>query len=74
MERKPYLELCQKYATNKKSGLVLYDGSRYYARAYMLHFDETGNALHTAVLMDTKANAEIYCKLERVEEFEKINF
>lgn len=66
MERKRYLELCQRNAVQPKSVVVWLDGIGYYPIEYRLGFDASGKTVHTAVLKDIKANSFINCDLERV--------
>ena len=81
MDRKLYLELCQKVSV-LKSGIcgikenvpnelmVVYNGIKYYPIAYQLSFDDKGNIRHTAILHDLKANSITSAALERVEKYE----
>ena len=82
MDRKLYLELCQKVSVLKSGVLgikenvpddlkVVHNGIIYYPQAYKLSFDNKGGVLHTAILHDLKANAIIECNLERVEKYEQ---
>ena len=67
MERKLYLELCQRQAM--KSGvLVEYSGIAYHPYAYELKFQSDGKIKHTAILKEQKSNSLVYCKLEDVNE------
>ena len=67
MERKLYLELCQRQAM-KGGVLVEYDGIAYHPYAYELKFQSDGKIKHTAILKDQKANCLVYCRLEDVKE------
>ena len=67
MERKLYLELCQRQAM-KGSILVKYDGIAYQPYAYELKFQPDGKIKHTAILKETKSNCLLYCRLEDVKE------
>ena len=67
MERKLYLELCQRQAT-KGSVLVEYDGVSYHPYAYELKFQTDGKIKHTAILKEQKTNCLLYCRLEDVKE------
>ena len=78
MERKKYLELCQRCAVLEAGVLgikknvpkelcVVYDGIVYYPVAYRLSFDKAGYAVHTAVLHSLSANSTTDAKLEKVE-------
>ena len=71
MERKRYLELCQRNAVQPKSVVVWFDGTGYYPIEYRLWFDKDGKSVHRAVLKDIKANSVINCPLEGVKENEK---
>lgn len=67
MERKQYLELCQKYAVGCDIR-VLYKDTEYHPYRYELSFDDKGNTIHTAILKDIKANSLLYCRLEEIKE------
>ena len=67
MERKRYLELCQKYAVGCDIR-VLYKDTEYHPYRYELGFDDKGNSIHTAILMDKCKFSVLYCKLEDVKE------
>lgn len=71
MERKRYLELCQRNAVQPKSVVVWFDGIRYYPIEYRLRFDSGGKSVHRAVLKDMKANSFTDGPLEGVKENEK---
>lgn len=67
MERKQYLELCQKYAIGCDVR-VLYRKTEYHPYRYELGFDSSGKSIHTAILKDIKANSVVYTMLEEVKE------
>ena len=67
MERKLYLELCQRQAM-KGGVLVEYSGIDYQPYAYELKFQTNGKIKHTAILKEQKANCLVYCRLEDVKE------
>ena len=67
MERKRYLELCQKYAVGCDVR-VKYKDTEYYPYRYELGFDGSGKSIHTAILKDLKANSVVYAMLESVKE------
>ena len=67
MERKLYLELCQRQKM-KGGVLVEYDCVAYQPYAYELKFQPDGKIKHTAILKEPKANSLVYCKLEDVKE------
>lgn len=67
MERKRYLELCQKYAVGCDVR-VKYKDTEYYPCRYELGFDSNGKPIHTAILKDVNANSVLHTKLEKVKE------
>ena len=67
MERKQYLELCQKYAIGCDVR-VKYKDTEYHPYRYELGFDSSGKSVHTAILKDLKANSIVYVWLKDVEE------
>lgn len=67
MERKRYLELCQKYAVGCDIR-VLFKGTEYHPCRYELGFDGSGKSIHTAILKDLKANSVVYTMFENVKE------
>ena len=67
MERKLYLELCQRQAM-KGGVLVEYEGVVYQPYAYELKFQSDGKIKHTAILKEPNANCLVYCRLEDVKE------
>ena len=69
MERKLYLELCQRQAM-KGGVLVEYGGIAYQPYAYELKFQPDGKIKHTSILKEPKANCLVYCRLEDVKENE----
>lgn len=81
MERKHYIELCQKVSVLKNGIcgikenvpdelMVVYNGINYYPVAYELSFDDKGNARHTAILHDLNANSIINADLRKVKKEE----
>ena len=80
MDRKLYLELCQKVSV-LKNGLcgiienvpdelkVIHNGIEYYPVSYKLSFDN-GKPTHTAILHDLQANSITSADLERVTKYE----
>ena len=80
MDRKLYLELCQKVSMLKNGicGIkenvpdelkVVHNGIVYYPVAYELSF-ENGKPEHTAILHDLYANSIMNADLERVTKYE----
>ena len=70
MERKKFLEACQRFSIYGDVS-VLCNGVEYYPKSYKLWFDENGNSMHNAELLDKNKNSIICCKLSEVEEVEK---
>ena len=68
VERKLYLELCQRNAVYEKSVLVLYDGNEYYPQKIQVWFDKKGKTKNTAILLDKNLNSIVEANLERVDE------
>ena len=67
MERKLYLELCQRQAM--KGGVLVQHGDiAYHPCAYELKFQPDGKIKHTAILKEPEANCLVYCRLEDVKE------
>lgn len=80
MDRKLYLELCQKVSVLKNGicGIkenvpdelkVIHNGIEYYPTAYELSFDK-GQPVHTAILHDLKANSIMNADLRKVKKEE----
>ena len=80
MDRKEYLQLCQKVSTIKKGNfdarddvppelLVKHDNITYYPYAYELSYDN-GQVKHKAILHDLKTNSITYARLDRVMRLE----
>jgi len=78
VDRKEYLEWCRDcavlpdglYGTKKQVSqdrIVYFEGLAYYPQSYILNFDKNGQAVHSAVLHDLKANSVTQCPLEKVE-------
>ncbi len=68
MERSKYLEFCRKNAVCPNSVKVMANGIKLAPKAYLLGFNNKGEAVHTAILKDLKADSEIWCPLDDVEE------
>ncbi len=82
MERKKYLEMCQKVAMlsdgifgtkqNVPDDLkVVYDGITYYPFQRVEKFDNKGNLILCARLHGLKSNCVVECLLKDVEEYKK---
>lgn len=75
MDRKEYLQMCQKVSMLKESGgikqnvppelIVKYKEVVYYPQAYELSFD-TGTTIHKAILHDLKTHSITYAELSKV--------
>lgn len=66
MERKLFLDSCQRYAVFNDT-TVMYNGSKYYPDGYQLRYDKHGNIIHTAILRDMNKNTLVYCNLADVK-------
>ncbi len=66
MERKRYLELCQKNAVKIHSVNVIYQGGRYYPLALKIWFDGEGKTKNTAEMVDCNAGSKLYCDVKDV--------
>lgn len=80
MDRKLYLELCQRVSVLKNGicGIkenvpdelkVIHNGIKYYPVSYELSFDN-GKPTHTAILHDLYTNSITNASLERVTKYE----
>ena len=81
MNRKEYLELCQKASALPETTMhmkaqippeltVLYNGIQFYPIGYEMTFKQ-GISQHTAILHDMKAHSVIYADLEKVERYKR---
>ena len=81
MDRKTYIEMCQRCAVLPEGALgikrnvpcellVRYDGATYYPVAYKLSFTRKGEPIHTAILHELNANAEIHAEVGKVMEYD----
>lgn len=81
MDRKLYIELCQKVSVLKNGIcgikenvpnelMVVHNGITYYPVVYQLSFDNKGNVRHTAILHALKANSITNADLKRVTKYE----
>ena len=68
MERKRYLELCQRNAIYPKSVIVEYNGGDYYPVSLMIWFNSSGETQNTAKLIDKNCHSETHCRLSEVKE------
>ncbi len=63
IERKRYIELCQKNAVYHNSVIVYYQGVKYYPISYLMWFDKKGNVQNTAILHSIKSRSYMQVKL-----------
>lgn len=79
MDRKEFLQLCQKVSVLPETTMhiktkippeltVLYEGIQFYPIGYKMTFKQ-GISQHTAILHDMKAHSVSYVDLSRVEKF-----
>lgn len=76
MERKEFLELCQRVSVLPDSVIgkqriplklqVEYNGAKYYPLKYVLWFKD-GKPQHSAVLHDIKSKSTVTCPINKVE-------
>lgn len=67
MERKEYLEICQRNAALNRKEKVYYKGHAYIPKEFVMWFDRNGKTVNSAVLIDIKTKCEIRCDLRKVE-------
>lgn len=67
IDRKKYLELCQKNAVFKNSIKVKYKGFDYYPMSLEIWFDNKGTTQNSAVLEEINSRSVTYCKLSEVD-------
>ena len=70
MDRKQYLELCQKNAVYPNSVFLLYDGIKYYPLALKVWFDGRGETKNTAVMVECASMSRLHCDLRDVDKAE----
>ena len=71
MERKKYLELCQKNAVGIKGIFVKYNGVKYIPISLSLWFNDKGEGQNTVVLSDLSGKSIINCRLQDIEHLDK---
>ena len=71
MERRKYLELCQKNATGIEGVFVEYGGTKYLPISLSLWFNERGERQNTAVLSDLNGKSIINCRLQDIISIDK---
>lgn len=70
MERKRYLELCQRFSVGNNV-FVVCDGVSYRPKSLLISFDKSGKCKNSAILEDVNSNSTRQVLLERVQEYEK---
>lgn len=71
MERKNYLELCQKVAVGYDGIFVEYGGIKYIPVSLVLWFNGKGEGQNTAVLQDPNSKSVMNCRLQDVSYLDK---
>ena len=66
MDRKEYLEICQRNSACEDKETVLFGGIEYYPISYCLWFDKKGAVMHSAIMTEKKSGSELRCLLEDV--------
>ncbi len=83
IDRKTYLEMCQKCAmlpdgimgikqNVPKELRVVHNEIEYYPFGYTICFDDNGSPIHCAILHDLKANSITNAPLEKVQTLDKV--
>lgn len=84
IDRKTYLEMCQKCAVlpDRVFGIkdsvpdelkITYNGNQYYPKSYTIQFDKSGDIIHIVTLHSLIANSVINCELKDVELYKNQN-
>lgn len=71
MERRKYLELCQKSAVGVGGALMEYNGIKYIPISLSLWFNDKGEGQNTAVLADLNGKSIINCRLQDIISLDK---
>lgn len=82
MDRKQFLELCQKCSVLPDGTLrvkqnvpddckVIFDGIVFYPVAYKISFSNDGKPQHIAIIHDLKANSVVECDLNKIKLFKE---
>ena len=70
MDRKEFLRRCQLFAVMGEVArdiMVVHDGIEYFPKACKVWFNEKGETINTAVLLDVGGNCLVDCDLREVE-------
>lgn len=68
MERKKYLDLCQKNSVYPESETIIYQGGSYYPLALKIWFDKDGVVKNTAEVVDCISKTKLYCDIKDISE------
>lgn len=68
MERKRYLQLCQKRAVGEKDVFVIYEGVEYIPISLSIWFNKKGETQNTAVLRDLNGKTFVNCRVIDIDE------
>ena len=71
IDRKKYLELCQKNAAGIGGIFVEYSGGKYIPVSLSIWFNEMGECQNTAVLCDLNFKSTINCRLQEISCLDK---
>lgn len=71
MERRKYLELCQKNAVGVEGVFVEYGGTKYLPISLSIWFNEKGEGQNTAILQDVNGKSIINCRLQDIISLDK---
>ena len=67
MDRKNYLEICQRNSVSEDKVTVEYNSLRYIPTGLLLWFNNSGETKNTAVLKSMIAPSYLHCDLENVK-------
>ena len=68
MERKRYLELCQKNVVEPNSVNVIYQSGKYYPLCLKIWFNGNGETKNTAEMIDCVSRTKLYADVKDVSE------
>lgn len=67
MERKTYLELCQKNAVLNEKTSIIHDGVEFFPKSLVIWFDKEGRCKNTANLVAVFGNYEMNVNVEELK-------
>lgn len=70
IDRKRYLEICQKNAVYRDAQKVIYNGMVFYPVSLEIWFDGFGATQNTAIMRNEKSNCITKCRIEDIMEEE----